>query len=72
MCRTEKPDRAPAASGLATAPRDAYVPQDTPTGGNGALSQSFVQLVGFVVLGAIVLATGFGAIGAPPVLPGAF
>ena len=27
------------------------------------MNQSFVQLIGFVVLAAIVLATGFGAIG---------
>ena len=36
------------------------------------MSQSFVQLIGYVVLAAIVLAVGFGAIGAPPLLPGAF
>ena len=28
------------------------------------MSQSFVQLIGYVVLAAIILATGFGAIGA--------
>ena len=36
------------------------------------MSQSFVQLIGYVVLAAIILAVGVGAIGAPPVLPGAF
>jgi hypothetical protein len=44
----------------------------TEAGGRVRVSQSFVQLIGFVVLAAIVLAVGFGAIGAPPVLPGAF
>ena len=34
------------------------------------MNQPFVQLIGFVVLAAIVLATGFGAIGARRALGG--
>ena len=36
------------------------------------MNQSLLQLLGFVVLAAIVLATGFGAIGAPLAVPGGF
>jgi hypothetical protein len=36
------------------------------------MDQPIVRLIGFVVLVAIVLATGFGAIGAPLVVPGGF
>ena len=35
------------------------------------MSQSFVQWIGYVVLAAIILAVGFGSIGAPTVLLGA-
>jgi len=37
----------------------------------GRVSRSFVQLMAFVVLGAMILAVGFGAIGASPVILGA-
>jgi hypothetical protein len=41
--------------------------------GNAArMNQSLLQLIGFVVLAAIVLATGFQAIGAPLAVPGGF
>ena len=36
------------------------------------MNQPLVRLVGFVVLAAIVLATGFGAMGAAPVAVGGF
>lgn len=36
------------------------------------MNQPLVRLFGFVVLAAIVLASGFGALGAAPVLSGGF
>lgn len=36
------------------------------------MNRSLLQLVAYVVLAAIVLATGFGAMGAPPVVAGGF
>ena len=36
------------------------------------MNQSLLQLIGFVVLAAVVLATGFQAIGAPLAVPGGF
>jgi hypothetical protein len=36
------------------------------------MDQPLVRLVGFVVLAAIVLATGFQALGAPPMAAGGF
>jgi hypothetical protein len=36
------------------------------------MNQSLLKLLGFVVLAAIVLATGFGALGAPGAVPGPF
>ena len=36
------------------------------------MNQSLLRLLGFVVLAAIVLATGFGALGAPLTVPGGF
>ena len=41
-------------------------------GTEARMDQPIVRLIGFVVLVAIVLATGFGAIGAPLVVPGGF
>lgn len=38
----------------------------------GRMNQPLLQLIGFVVLAAIVLATGFGAMGAPLVAAGGF
>ena len=36
------------------------------------MNQPLLRLIGFVVLAAIVLATGFGAIGAVPLAVGGF
>ncbi len=36
------------------------------------MNQPIVQLVGFIVLATILLATGFGAMGAPLVVTGGF
>ncbi len=36
------------------------------------MNQPLVRLVGFIVLAAIVLATGFGAMGAPAIALGTF
>jgi len=36
------------------------------------MKQSTVQLISFLVLAAVVLATGFGAIGGPAMLAGGF
>jgi hypothetical protein len=40
--------------------------------GSEHMKQSTVQLISFLVLAAIVLATGLGAIGAPAMLAGGF
>ncbi len=40
--------------------------------GSEHMKQSTVQLISFLVLGAVVLATGFGAIGGPAMLAGGF
>jgi hypothetical protein len=69
--KRDVPGSHPAKRALATAPWGHYVSNGIETGKIG-VSQSFVQLIGYVVLAAIVLAVGFGAIGAPPLLPGAF
>jgi len=33
------------------------------------VKQSLVQFIGYLVLGAVILATGFGALGVPAVVP---
>ena len=48
--------------GLATVGRGHYVPRVTDAREAVRVSQSFVQLIGYVVLAAIILATGFGAV----------
>ena len=40
--------------------------------GSEHMKQSTVQLISFLVLAAVVLATGFGAIGGPAMLAGGF
>ena len=36
------------------------------------MNQSLLQLIAFIVLAVIVLATGFGAMGTPPLVAGGF
>ena len=71
MCRATaaRPARS-VKTGSGNRRRGHYVPRVTDAREAVRVSQSFVQLIGFVVLAAIILATGFGAIGAPPVRRG--
>ena len=50
-------------AGLVTGGAGHYVAAQVAGGCRSAVKTSFVQLVAFVVLAAVVLATGFGAIG---------
>ena len=59
-----EPPPAPATTGLVTGGAGHYVAaQVAGSGFASAVKTSFVQLIAFVVLAAVVLATGFGALG---------
>jgi hypothetical protein len=59
--------------GLATAGTGHYVAEVPGEPGiEPRMNQSLLRMLGFVVLAGIVLATGFGAIGAPLAVPGGF
>jgi hypothetical protein len=55
-----------AMSGLATRDARAYVAGQGQPRDAAGMNQPLVQTIGFVVLVAILLATGFGALGAAP------